>query len=295
MEAQGGILLLDKPVGPTSHDIVARARKAAGIRRVGHAGTLDPFASGLLILLLGPATRLSEHLLGLDKEYLATARLGVTTDTGDPEGEIVEESTGWMELERTTIGEALASFRGKILQEPPAFSAKKVRGEAAHRRVRRGESVTLEPVEVKIHEIELLEVASPSVQFRVRCSSGTYIRSLARDLGMKLQVGAHLTDLRRTRIGRFSLEQALSTSEMERDSSWGNRLLSPAQALAHLPSVSVDPEEARRLRQGQNIAAGAGVSPGKTPLRILLKEELVAVGSVKNGRIWPRKVFGVES
>ena len=292
MEAQGGLLLLDKPVGPTSHDVVSKVRRAAGLRRVGHAGTLDPFASGLLFLLLGPATRLSEYLLGLDKTYLATARLGVETTTCDPEGDVVEESGGWEELDRYGVEDALAAFRGEILQEPPVYSSKKIRGEAAHRRVRRGETVTLKEVPVTVHEIRLLDLSLPLIRFHVRCSSGTYVRSLARDLGRKLEVGAYLTDLRRTRIGSVPVEEALPLSALEEGSSWKERILTPTQALSHLPSVSVDLEEAGRLRQGQKVEVRDGDLSRESPIRVVHDGDLVAVGVVREDGLWPRKVFG---
>ena len=180
---------------------MARARRALDTRRVGHTGTLDPFASGLLLLCLGPATRLAEYLLGLDKEYLATARLGVTTDTLDREGDAVETASGWETLSSDEVRAALDELTGSISQTPPAFSAKKVKGEAAHRLARRGEAPELEPVTVTIHELELLDLDLPRVRFRVRCSSGTYVRAIARDVGEALGVGAHLTELRRTGIG----------------------------------------------------------------------------------------------
>lgn len=292
MEAQGGLLLLDKPVGPTSHDVVSKVRRAAGLRRVGHAGTLDPFASGLLFLLLGPATRLSEYFLGLDKTYLATARLGMETTTCDPEGEVAEESQEWQGLDRQRVEDALATFRGGILQVPPVYSAKKIRGEAAHRRVRRGEAVTLREVPVTVYEIRLLEMALPLVRFQLRCSSGTYVRSLARDLGRKLGVGGYLTELRRTRIGSVSVEEALPLSALEEEPSWKEEIIPPARALSHLPSVFVDSEEAGRLRQGQKIGIRDGDLSRESTVRVIQDGELVAVGVVREDGLWPRKVFG---
>jgi len=294
VEAGGGVLLVDKPVGPTSHDVVARVRKKTGIRRVGHAGTLDPFASGLLILLLGKATRLSEYLLSLEKEYIATARMGVETATHDLDGDVVREDAGWTGLTVARIEEALASFSGTILQEPPAYSAKKIRGEAAHRRVRRGESVEMKPVEVVVHEIHLLDLSLPRVDFRVRCSSGTYIRALARDLGVALRVGAHLTGLRRTRIGGLSVEDAVTLDDLEEGGDLREKLLSPARALSHLPAVTLEAEEVRRIRNGQEISLDTDSLPQGTPIRILLDGELVAMGLARGGQIKPRKVLVTE-
>jgi tRNA pseudouridine55 synthase len=167
--ARAGGLLLDKPVGPTSHDMVASARRTLGIRRVGHTGTLDPFASGLLLLLVGPATRLAEYLAGLPKEYRAEALLGRRTTTDDPEGETLSETSAWKGLRADRVEEVLRGFQGEVEQVPPDFSAKKQRGTAAYVRARRGDAVALEPVRVLIHEIEVEEVALPRVSFRVVC------------------------------------------------------------------------------------------------------------------------------
>lgn len=291
MDAVSGALLVDKPVGPTSHDMVARVRKAAGTRRVGHAGTLDPFASGLLILLLGKATRLSEHLLGLDKEYEATARLGVETASADPEGEVVRESQDWKLLSRDQVAGALDGFRGKITQVPPVYSSKKIRGEAAHRRVRRGEVVEMKEVEVTIHDIQLLSVDLPLVRFRIRCSSGTYVRAVGRDLGRSLDVGAHLTGLRRTEIGGFSVTEALAPEFFDDPEVWRAKILAPARAVAHLPALPVNSREAERLRQGQEIPfPNSDVSP-ETPVRILLDDTLVGIGFLREGRLRPKRVL----
>jgi len=287
-----GILLVDKGVGPTSHDVVSLIRKAAGTRRVGHAGTLDPFATGLLILLIGQATRLSEYLLGLDKVYEATARLGVETTTDDPEGDVVAESEGWEGLNRAAVEAALAGFSGELLQEPPVYSAKKVRGEAAHRRVRRGEEVSLEKASVTIHEISLTDFSPPEVGFRVRCSAGTYIRALGRDLGRSLGVGAHLTGLRRTEIGGFSVDRALSLPEVERGEGLEEHLISPASALAHFPSVAVSQADAVRIRQGQFLPLENQELPEGEPVRILLDGDLLAIGARNGDQLRPRKVLG---
>ncbi|MBW3535341.1 MAG: tRNA pseudouridine(55) synthase TruB, partial [Gemmatimonadetes bacterium] len=211
----GGVLPVDKPAGPTSHDVVGMARRALETRRVGHTGTLDPFATGLLLLCVGPATRLSEYLTGLDKTYEATALLGTRTETEDAEGAVVSRDDRWKALEPSEVRDAVAAMVGPMAQVPPAFSAKKVAGEAAHRRARRGESFTLEAVVVEVYAAELLEVALPEIRFRVRCSSGTYVRALARDLGESLGTGAHLTALRRTRVGAFPVDGALPPPALE--------------------------------------------------------------------------------
>lgn len=256
-----GFLAVDKPEGPTSHDIVARARRALGTRKVGHSGTLDPFASGLLLLAVGPATRLLEYLAPLDKEYVATARLGETTETLDPEGERIPVSEAWRDLDEKALVAALDSFLGESQQLPPVFSAKKVGGEAAYRRVRRGEEVHLEPARVVIHDVELLELHLPEVRFRVRCSTGTYIRSLARDLGDQLGTGAFLSALRRTAIGAIQVEDALPAADLALPHA-GHRALTPPPAmLTHLPHLEIPERLFRRLVLGQPVPIPSG-APG---------------------------------
>ena len=205
---RGGGLLVDKPVGPTSHDVVKWTRKVLGTRRVGHTGTLDPFASGLLILLFGPATRLAEYLSCLPKTYEARARLGIRTDTHDSQGRIIEPLGDWEMITRDDIFSELMRFQGKIEEVPPQFSAKKIAGEAIYKKARRGERIELDPVIVEIFDIQLTVFDPPEFSFEVTCSAGTYIRALARDLGENLGVGAHLISLRRTRVGDFSVEKA---------------------------------------------------------------------------------------
>ena len=287
-----GILPVDKPVGPTSHDIVARVRRVLGVRKVGHTGTLDPFASGLLLLCLGSSTRLAQYLSGLPKEYEAEARLGQTTDTDDLEGGITGEDEGWRALDRGVVEEALSRFQGTTLQRPPPFSAKKVRGEAAHRRVRRGEEVQLEPVEVEVEFVELLELDLPRLRFRVRCSAGTYIRAIARDLGEALGVGGHLSQLRRTGVGGFRVAGALALEELEDLGAVTRARIPPVQALAHLPQVQLqDPDEVKRLRHGREIGTPGSMLGKSGPVVLARGEEVVAVGVLEGASIRPRKVF----
>lgn len=282
----GGILPVDKPEGPTSHDIVSRARKLLRERRIGHMGTLDPFASGLLMLCVGPATRLMQYLVGADKEYVARARLGVTTDTLDREGEVTGTSDAWEGLDREAVEAALESFRGEIVQTPPVFSAKKIRGEAAHRRVRRGESVELEPVTVTVHHLELTGLDLPEVDFRVRCSSGTYIRALARDLGEALGVGAHLTGLRRTRVGHWHVDEAVDGDFPDGipDAAW----VAPLDAMEGWTRLALEDDDARRLAQGQRVPS-PDAPPG--PAVAHWHGTLLAICEVKDGVIHPRRVF----
>jgi tRNA pseudouridine55 synthase len=285
------VLAVDKAEGPTSHDVVARVRRTLGERRVGHTGTLDPFASGLIVLCLGPATRLAEYLSSLDKEYLACVRLGQRTATHDREGDVVAESDAWRGLSRAAVEDALRAFAGPLLQRPPEFSAKKVGGVAAYRKARRGEPVELAPAAVTVHELELLSFEPPFARVRVVCSSGTYVRALARDVGDALGVGAHLTELRRTRVGPFRVEDAARADALDDRASLLARVIPPARALAHLPSVSLGEQDVRRLAHGQEVDAPAAGVPEGRPLAVLQGGALVAVATSVGGRLRPRKVF----
>lgn len=293
LPGEGGVLPVDKPSGPTSHDIVARARRALDIRKIGHTGTLDPFASGLLLLCVGSATRLAEYLTALDKTYRATVRLGSSTDTGDPEGKVVEESDGWHGLDAADVEKALRTFRGRVRQVPSRYSAKKVAGERAYRRARRGETVELAAVEVEVHELDLVGFDLPDIEIRIRCSSGTYVRALGRDLGEHLGTVAHIAALRRTHAGTFPVEDAVSPDALEDPGAVERAWMSPARAVAHLSSVEVDGAEATRLAHGQVIRLRGEVpaAPPDEPVAVLRGGELVAMAAREGDRLRPRKVF----
>lgn len=287
-----GLLLIDKPGGLTSHDVVARVRRAAGMRRVGHAGTLDPMATGLLVVALGQATRTLEYLTAHDKGYEATVRLGETTDTYDAEGKVTATHDGPLP-ERATVEEALNAFRGAIRQRPPAFSALKQGGVPNYERARRGEVVELPERAVAIYDLVLTAWAPPELGMRVHCSKGTYIRSLAHDLGAALGVGAHLGALRRTSSGPFHVRDALPLAELGTmgAEALAARLLPPGAGLEALPAHPVSAAEAAMLRQGKALPGEAGPGP-----RRALDEAgaLVAVVAWREGRGWqPEKVFGV--
>jgi len=289
-----GFLPIDKPVGPTSHDIVAIVRRALGIRSVGHTGTLDPFATGLLLLCIGQSTRLAEYLGGWPKEYSARARLGVQTTTDDSQGEILSESTSWEGLAEEDISSAVTSFVGDSEQTPPNFSAKKVGGTAAYSLARRGKEVELATSSIVVHSIEVTQVSLPWIDFRVSCSTGTYVRALARDLGERLGVGAHLTELRRLAIGPFHVDQALSLDDLSRPARLEEGWISPLGALTHLSRIEVTESEAGRIRMGQSIQlsedriAGAGE---EREVALSLAGELVATARVDGDTVRPRKVF----
>ena len=288
-EAGDFVVLVDKPEGPTSHDVVDAARRALRVRRVGHTGTLDPFASGLLLLCVGRATRLAEYLSGLDKSYEAVARLGIATDTLDRDGDIVRECPEWVGLEEERIREVLEGFRGTIAQVPPQFSAKKVEGEAMHRRARRGESVELQPSQVTIHEIELVAATLPEIRFKIRCSTGTYVRAIARDLGEKLGVGAHLSALRRTGIGSFRVTDAIHVEALSDGDAVRCAAVGPLAAVRHLPAVEIDDEVARKLVHGQRVRLPDDPAPG--PVAVSHHGVLLAIAEVEDGVLKPRKVF----
>lgn len=212
-----GFILIDKPSGITSHDAVDRLRRITGVRKIGHAGTLDPFATGLLIMAIGrDATKQISTFVKMDKEYVAELRFGAETDTYDREGKIVKQyDTAPVTEER--VRESLQRFVGPQLQIPPMYSAKKINGQKLYELARQNIEVERAPVPIELFELELLEYAWPSLTIRVHCSSGTYIRSIAFDLGRLLNCGAYLQELRRTKIGEQSIEQAISLAELEDD------------------------------------------------------------------------------
>jgi len=251
-----GLLVVDKPVGPTSHDVVGRVRRSSGIRRVGHAGTLDPLASGVLLVCLGRATRFIEYLVGLPKVYEATIRLGVSTTTYDAEGEVVRQRPVATSLEE--IVAALDLFRGPIRQRVPPFSAVKRDGQPLYKRARRGEIFDLPERDVTIDALDQLAWESPDLILRVAVSSGTYIRSLAHDFGERLGTGGHVTSLRRTAVGAFTLAEAVALDALTSDNIV-EYLLPPEATVAHLPRVTFDESEARRLSNGQRVVSQQAV------------------------------------
>jgi len=250
-EVLHGLLAIDKPAGPTSHDVVARVRRLAGQREVGHGGTLDPLATGVLVLGLGAGTRVLEYLARAPKRYLATIRFGSATDTYDAAGNITTTAE-WQHLTPAAIAAALASFRGTFMQRPPAFSAVKHEGRAAYVAARRGEAVELAPRQVTIYQLEIVDVALPDVTLDVTCSGGTYLRSLAHDLGRALGSAAHLAALRRTEAGGFTLADALPLATLAAGGREliAERLHAPDRALLSAPAVILAPESAARIAHG---------------------------------------------
>jgi len=297
-----GVLLVDKPFGPTSHDVVAMLRRLLGQRRIGHAGTLDPAATGLLPVLLGEATKLSPYLLGLDKTYAGMMRLGVETDTCDSQGMVISEVP--VEVSPGQVEEVLQKLVGRQLQRPPAFSAIKVNGVALHRLARKGEEVEPEPREVEVFSLKVagidLTPGAETVSFETRVSSGTYVRSMARDAGLLLGCGAHLASLRRLAVGPFDVGGAVLLDELRERKEDApllaqERLIPPARALSHLPLLEVNPAGAKRMRQGVAPQAALNISPGLRGVFAVIEpagDDLVAViEAVGPGRVRTLRVF----
>ncbi len=309
-----GVLNIDKPPGLTSHDVIARVRHILHERRIGHTGTLDPFATGVLVVLVGRATRVAQFLSGVDKEYEAIIRLGYGTDTGDRTGNPLKAPTElgkvgpWSEAD---IEAGLASLRGYIDQTPPMYSAKKKDGRKLYELARRGEEVERQPVPVCVHEFVAIrpngELMKDNLdgtfdfQVRVVCSAGTYVRTLAEDLGKRLKVGAHLAELRRTRVGDLTIDGAITLDDLKTrhsEDALGTVLLTPGTALSRLPFVHLSLDDARKARNGMEVAAENTNWPDETKVRMYDAEgQLIAIGDFDrfSGRLHPRVVIAREN
>lgn len=283
-----GVLVIDKPAGPTSHDIVQKVRRVVRTK-VGHTGTLDPAATGVLVLVLGRATRLSAMLAGAEKEYLAQIRLGRVTDTDDADGEIIEEHPV-PPLERAKIEAVLDRFRGTIRQVPPMFSAVKVGGEPLYRAARRRETRERPSREVTLSKLELVEMDAATLSVGVICSAGTYIRSLAHDIGTSLGCGAMLERLRRTRSGTFSIEQAFSLEDLA--DRWQDGLIPLSDLLPDIPERSMSLEEARSAVHGNPIR-DPDFQPDRegAVCRLTYAGKLVAIAAYEEGVYRPKIVL----
>jgi tRNA pseudouridine55 synthase len=264
-----GVLVVDKPAGPTSHDVVDRARRALGTRRIGHTGTLDPFATGVLVLCVGRATRLARFLAAGEKAYRARVRLGFATTTDDSTGEALAPPRN-VEVGAAELDRALAGLVGSFDQVPPAFSARQVGGRRLYELARRGEAVARAATPVTVHALELVSREGDTIELDVRCSAGTYVRALARDLGERLGTGAHLSALRRTRSGGFDLAQAVLADRLEEAKA---RLIPLSRLLPELPAVTVGAEGRRRIAHGRELApehvVAAFPSPGVGRVRVV--------------------------
>jgi tRNA pseudouridine55 synthase len=307
-----GFLIIDKPGGITSHDVVGKVRHILHERRVGHTGTLDPFATGVLIVMVGRATRLAQFLSGQDKHYDAIIRLGYATDTGDRTGTPIAPASSVSDRQWTEddIEAALAGLRGEINQTPPMYSAKKIGGKKLYEMARRGEVVEREPVRVCIHEFApirpdgqlMKDNRDGTLDFyaRVVCSAGTYVRTLAEDFGKRLGIGAHVAELRRTQVGSFNIESAITLDQLKTsfaEESLGTVLHSPGAALSFMTFVHLSDDDARRVRHG--VAVKVAEVPWADGENIRLCESrgtLIGIGQydISKAELRPRVILADE-
>jgi len=288
-----GFLNVNKPAGLTSHDVVARVRRELRVKKVGHAGTLDPMAMGVLVLCIGAATRLSEYVMQSTKRYRARVHLGITTDTYDSEG-AVREVCDPARITRETVERSLAAFLGDIEQTPPMYSAIKQRGRKLYQLARAGQTVEREARSVAIEHLEILDWSPPEFTLDVVCSAGTYIRSLAHDLGEALGVGAHLSGLTRLASGSFTLEDAVELNTLLAAGDWQRYLIPPQVALAHWPVVRLDTAGAEHVRHGRAIR-DAEADGDQLALALTPGGDLAAVLRAADGVWRPEKVFAPEN
>jgi tRNA pseudouridine55 synthase len=289
-----GVLNVRKAAGWTSHDVVAKIRGVLGAPRVGHAGTLDPAATGVLPILVGRATRIAEYLLDWDKEYRAVLRLGETTDTLDATGTVLARRP--VEgLTEAQIREAFSRFQGVVTQVPPMYSAVKVGGVPLYKAARAGRTVERGSRDVTVHRLEILDIAGPEVTFTIACSKGTYIRTLCADVGEALGVGGHLLTLVRTRVGPLRLEDAVAVEGVAEAVRTGEGLLSVDRVLEHLPATTVDETEARRVVHGVAVS-GANGAEAAVGAAVRIKDRhgvLIALGTVGGERAGSRPVIQI--
>ncbi len=295
-----GFLVVDKPPGQTSHDVVDAARKWLGTRRIGHLGTLDPQATGVLPLAVREATKLISYIEKDSKSYVGAVRLGIETDTLDAQGRETRRYEGGPLPGREQVEAVLDDFRGEIEQIPPMYSAVKKNGVPLHRLARRGEEVPRDPKKVKIDRLDITRFEEGLAEIRVDCSAGTYVRVLAAEIGTALGCGAHLENLRRLSSGPFDVTQAITFEQLEAEAAAGTvdeRVISPADAMG-LPVHELSAEGAQRVRHGADISPGARLrsAPGDRVIAIDPDEKLVGLLELRaDRRLWPLKVFGADS
>lgn len=288
MSSPGGVLVVDKPKGPTSHDVVERVRRALGNLKAGHTGTLDPMATGVLPVVVGEATKLSQFILEKDKAYEAAVQLGVSTDSYDAMGNVTQERPV-PALSHELLEAALSKFRGSFEQKPPMFSAVKVQGKRLYELARKGEEVERPSRPVTVHELLLQDFTQTEVRLKVRCSKGFFVRTLAHELGEALGCGAHLKALRRTLSGPFTLEQALPLEKIEQlGASAVQSLVSMEEALREMPAFTVSAAEVSRVLHGGvvELAGPAGVHRVLSP-----SGQLLAIAELVGGRLKYRRVM----
>ncbi|MEP7038004.1 MAG: tRNA pseudouridine(55) synthase TruB [Acidobacteriota bacterium] len=304
-----GILIIDKPETFTSHDVVARLRRILKTKSIGHTGTLDPFATGVLVMLIGKATRLAQFLDKDKKEYEAIVRLGFETDTSDRTGELRITNYELRNLSVDEIEDVLKDFRGEIEQIPPMYSAKKVAGKKLYELARKGIEIERKPIKVNIYELDLMGNGKWKMEneenfglwtldfgLKVSCSAGTYIRTLAEDIGKKLETGAHLAELRRTKAGKFGIENAVTLEELEEiaaENKLGDVLISMNEAVLHLPEIKLSKEEIIKTKNGIKLKTEQIADDGRFFRMIDEDENLIAVGFYKSAEkaIQPKLVL----
>jgi tRNA pseudouridine55 synthase len=292
-----GYVVIDKPAGWTSHDVVARARRIVGERRVGHAGTLDPAATGVLPLAVGLATRTVEYLANADKAYRATIRFGVTTDSADADGDVIA-TTDASHLTMDVLAPAIERFTGEIMQKPPMHSAIKVDGKRLYELARAGKEADVKARPITVHEIAVIDWTVPDLTLDIACSKGTYIRSIARDLGETVGTGAHLAALVRTRSGPFTLNDAMSLDQLEarlEAEGWESVSLRPDAVLDGMPAIMLDEDAALAWSQGKRLA-GIDVDGSAGPVRAYdTNDRWLGVGELEgDDTVRPVKVIPVE-
>ncbi len=296
-----GILIIDKPVGFTSHDVVAKLRKILKTKRIGHTGTLDPFATGVLCMLVGKATRLAQYLDKDVKEYIATLQFGFETDTGDLTGLRIADCGLRIDeiadiLNKTDWELVFTDFRGEISQIPPMYSAKKVDGKKLYELAREGIEIEREAVKLTIHKLELVENSEPitdNLKLRVSCSAGTYIRTLAEDIGKKIGVGCHLSALQRVRAGKFAIEKAITLEHLESIVEFGELksvLVSMNNAISHIPEIKLSAEEVKKIENGSQLETTVNSIEGTVRL-IDQVNNLIAIGHLEDNIVHPRIVL----
>ena len=282
-----GFLALDKPRGPTSHAIIRDLRKRFGLPKIGHAGTLDPMATGLLLLCIGEATKFARFLIEADKAYVAELILGESTDTYDADGQITEKKS-IKGITNHSIERALSELRGTILQKPPMFSAKKIGGTRLYKLARQGKEIEREELPVTIYKNKLLKLKGSRVSLEIECSKGTYIRSIAHDLGKSLGCGAHLGGLRRTKVGKFSEHDMVSPEVLSHSENWDSFLSPIGSALSQLPSLFIKADDCGKLLNGQQVILEKKENYGYWVLYESSNQShkrFIGVGEVKESRV----------
>ena len=297
-----GLLIIDKPAGITSHDVVARVRRILKTKRVGHTGTLDPFATGVMVILVGKATRLAQFLDKDEKEYEAVVQFGSETDTGDHTGRRKADDGRRndevrAQLEQTNWEQVLEEFRGNTLQTPPMYSAKKVEGRKLYEMARQGLEIERKEISVAIHKLDIIDrpVATSSILIRVACSAGTYIRTLAEDIGRQVGLGAHLTELRRTRAGRFTIDRAVTLDQLQDARSPSDQLRPIDEAVEHLPEFVLREDRVAKTLNGMSTRDHSGSFTADEQIRMTTpRGELIAIGYYDDAErvIQPKVVLG---